>query len=139
MTTKSGLKIIFDTQTTFYNLFDSYSFLYFDLDIIHSGTYITFHVIVLDLLLLIHFAQKKDTKEMLTFQNYWCLCSRWEEKARERRQKTKKRKSQVDNWQDMTKSTSYQIWWLKQFFTKKKSNYAKTSVKLTLFCKVNLY
>lgn len=70
MTTKSGLKIIFDTQTTFYNLFDSYSFLYFDLDIIHSGTYITFHVIVLDLLLLIHFAQKKDTKEMLTFQNY---------------------------------------------------------------------
>lgn len=139
MTTKSGLKIIFDPQTTFYNLFDSCSFLYFDLDMAkHTGTYFTFSVIVLDLLTLIHFAQKKDTKEMLIFQNYWCLCSRWEEKARE---KTK------DQKKGNLKLTIGKIWLNPKVIKfddssnslQKKSNYAKTSVKLTLFCKVNLY
>lgn len=70
MTTKSGLKIILDPQRTFYNLFYSCSFLYLDLDMAkHTRTYFTFNVIV-DLLMLIHFTQKKDTEEMFTFQNY---------------------------------------------------------------------
>lgn len=51
--------------------------------------YFTFNVIV-DLLMLIHFTQKKDTEEMFTFQNYWCLSSRWEKKAREKTKDWKK-------------------------------------------------
>lgn len=91
MTTKSGLKIIFDPQTTFYNLFDSCSFLYFDLDMAkHTGTYFTFSVMVLDLLTLIHFAQKKDTKKCLFFKTI-DVCVQDEKKKQERRQKTKKK------------------------------------------------
>lgn len=92
MTTKSGLKIILNPQRTFYNLFYSCSFLYLDLDMAkHTRTYFTFNVIV-DLLMLIHFTQKKDTEEMFTFQNYWCLCSRWEKKAREKTKDQKRKK-----------------------------------------------
>lgn len=34
----------------------------------HIGTYFTFNVIVLDLLMLINFFQKRDTKEIFNFK-----------------------------------------------------------------------
>lgn len=103
MTTKSCFKVVLDPQRTFYNFFHPSSFLRPDLDLAkHTGTLFSFNVTIPDLLVLIHYRRNVYFSKLLIF----VFKMRRKSKREDRRPK---KRSQAENWQNMTKSTRCQI------------------------------
>lgn len=62
----------------------------------HIGTYFTFNVIVLDLLMLINFSQKRDTNEIFNFKTIDVYVQDEKKKQKGLEDKKRKKGSQVE-------------------------------------------